>query len=59
MLEVTDPLVDRNSWQPIVGYPKLTMRQGDRDSQEDELVARLLAPLCSSGGRRWRTRRDG
>ena len=30
------------------------MCQGDRDKQEDELAARLLAFLCSSAGRRFR-----
>ena len=33
---------------------QLTIRRGDRDVEEDEHVARLLAPLCSSGGRRLR-----
>ena len=36
-----------DSLQPIVEDPELTMRQGDRDGQEDELDARLLAPLRS------------
>ena len=30
------------------------MRQGDRDGLEGEFVARLLALLCSSVGRRYR-----
>ena len=30
------------------------MRQGHTDGQEDEVVARLLAPVCSSGCRRFR-----
>ena len=43
-----------DSWQPIVEDPELTKRQGDWDGQEEDLVARLVAPLCSSVGRRFR-----
>ena len=34
--------------------PELTEGQGDRDGQEDELVAGLPSPLCSCAGRRIR-----
>ena len=34
-----------HSWQPSIEYPELTIRQGDLDGQEDELVARWLSPL--------------
>ena len=50
MLEVTCQPVDTVG----VEDPELTMRQGDRDNQEDELVSRMLAILRSSGGRRFR-----
>ena len=40
--------------QPSAEDPEMSKGQGDRDGQEDELVVRLLAPLCSSGGRRLR-----
>ena len=40
-----------HSWRLLAECLELTIRQGDRDGQEDELFARLLAPLCFSGGR--------
>ena len=43
-----------SSLQRIAEDPELTEGQGDRDGQEGELGARLLAPLYSSAGRRFR-----
>ena len=41
-------------WQHIAEDPELTKGQGDRCGQVDELVARLLASVCSCAGRRYR-----
>ena len=43
-----------DSLLPIAEDPELFKGRCDQDGQEDELVARLLAPLCSNGGRPFR-----
>ena len=50
MLEATGRMVNTVG-DFLVECLELTIRQGDRDGQEDELFARLLAPWCFSGGR--------
>ena len=51
---VTGQFLVGDSLEPIAEDPELTMGQADRDRLEDELVDRLLALLCSSGGQRFR-----
>ena len=53
-LAVTGQFLQRHRSQPIAEDPELSKGQCDRDGQQNELVARLLAPLCSKGGRRFR-----
>ena len=43
-----------DSFHSSAEHPEMSKGQGDRDGQEDELVLRLLAPLCFSDGRRFR-----
>ena len=47
-----------NSLHLPAGDPKLTKEHGDHDGQEGELDARVLAPLYSSAGRRFRKWED-